>query len=49
MIAEVSANNRINYIYRTIAMHVTGRAAPDGTAKAAGLKLPELFKKRKRA
>lgn len=48
MIAEVSANSRINELYRLIAMHVTGRAAADGGARASALKLPS-FLKRKRA
>jgi pilus assembly protein CpaE len=49
MIAEVAANNRSNEVYRAIAMHVTGRSAPEAGSKAGSLKLPDLFKKRKRA
>ncbi|MDR3472856.1 MAG: AAA family ATPase [Devosia sp.] len=49
MIAEVSANNRINDVYRQIGMQVTGRAAPDAASKAASLKFTGLFNKRKRA
>jgi pilus assembly protein CpaE len=49
MIAEVAANSRINDIYKTIAMQVTGRTAPEAAGKASSLKLPDLFKKRKRA
>lgn len=49
MIAEVAANNRINDVYRAIGMHVTGRSVPEAAGKAGSLKLPELFKKRKRA
>jgi pilus assembly protein CpaE len=49
MIAEVSANNRINDVYRQIGMQVTGRAAPEAAGKAASLKFTSLFNKRKRA
>jgi pilus assembly protein CpaE len=49
MIAEIAANNRINDVYRLISMHVTGRSTPEAASKAASLKLPSLFKKRKRA
>ena len=49
MIAEVAANNRINDIYRAIGMQVTGRSAPEAVGRSGSLKLPELFKKRKRA
>jgi pilus assembly protein CpaE len=49
MIAEVSANNRINDVYRQIGMQVTGRAAPEAAGKAASLKFTNLFNKRKRA
>lgn len=46
MIAEVSANHRSNEIYRTIAMHVTGRNTPEKSAgKVASLKLPSFLKK----
>jgi pilus assembly protein CpaE len=49
MIAEVAANNRSNEVFRTIAMHVTGRNTPERSAsKIANLKLP-TFLKRKRA
>jgi len=47
MIAEVSANNKINDTFSAIGMQVTGRNAAHGGAKAASLlKLPTLFKKR---
>ncbi|KKB08183.1 AAA family ATPase [Devosia chinhatensis] len=47
MIAEVSANNKVNDVYRAIGMQVTGRQVAHGSGKAAGLlKLPTLFKKR---
>jgi len=49
MIAEVSANNRINEVYRSVAMHVTGRSIPSEAAKAGSLKLSSFLKKRKRA
>jgi pilus assembly protein CpaE len=49
MIAEVAANNRINEVYRAIGLQVTGRSSPEAAGKPGGLKLPDLFKKRKRA
>ncbi len=49
MIAEVSANNRINDVYRLIGMQVTGRNAPEAAGKPNGIKLPAMFKKRKSA
>ena len=49
MIAEVSASNKINDIYRGIGLHVTGRSGLESGGKSANLKLPSLFKKLKRA
>ncbi|HTJ58334.1 MAG TPA: AAA family ATPase [Devosiaceae bacterium] len=49
MIAEIAANNRINDIYRAVALQVTGRSVPELGTKSVNLKLPELFRKRKRA
>ncbi|WIY53324.1 AAA family ATPase [Devosia sp. YIM 151766] len=47
MIAEVSANSKVNEVYRSIGMQVTGRQAGHGAGKSASLlKLPTLFKKR---
>lgn len=47
MLAEVSANNKTNDIFRAIGMQVTGRQASHGAAKSAGLmKLPSFLKKR---
>lgn len=47
MIAEVSANNRANEVFRTIGMHVTGRNAPEkSVSKKSSLKLPSFLKKR---
>lgn len=49
MIAEVSANHRSGEVFRTIAMHVTGRNTPEkSVGKLAGMVLPS-FLKRKRA
>ena len=46
MIAEVSANHRSNEVFRTIAMHVTGRNTPEKSAgKMAGLPLPSFLKR----
>jgi pilus assembly protein CpaE len=49
MIAEVSANHRSNEIYRTIALHVTGRNTPEKPAGkvAGGLKLPSFLNKKR--
>lgn len=47
MIAEVSANNKVNEVFSSIGMQVTGRQSVHGANKAASLlKLPTLFKKR---
>jgi pilus assembly protein CpaE len=47
MIAEVSANNKINDVYRAISMHVTGRQSTHAGGKSASLmKLPSFLKKR---
>jgi pilus assembly protein CpaE len=47
MIAEISANNKINEIYRSIGMNVTGRTMFEVSSKSS--KLSSLFKTRKRA
>lgn len=47
MIAEVSANNKINEVYRAIGMHVTGRQVALAGGKSSSLmKLPSFLKKR---
>ncbi len=47
MIAEVSANNKVNEVFSSIGMQVTGRQASHSASKASSLlKLPTLFKKR---
>jgi pilus assembly protein CpaE len=46
MIAEVSANNKINDIYRDIAMYVTERHVAAATAKTSLLRMPSFLKKR---
>jgi len=47
MIAEVAANNKINDIYRTIGLHITGRQAMATGGKSSSLmKLPSFLKKR---
>ena len=47
MLAEVSANNKVNDIFRSVGMQVTGRQASHGAGKPAGLmKLPSFLKKR---
>ena len=47
MIAEVAANNKINDVYRTISMHVTGRQVIHAGGKSSSLmKLPSFLKKR---
>jgi pilus assembly protein CpaE len=46
MLAEVSANNRTNEVYRMIGMHVTGRNTPErASGKATSFKLPSFLKK----
>ena len=47
MIAEVSANNKINDIYRSVGLHVTGRQAVQSAGKGSALmKMPGFLKKR---
>jgi pilus assembly protein CpaE len=47
MIAEVAANHKINDVYRTIGLHVTGRHATHNGGKSSSLmKLPSFLKKR---
>jgi pilus assembly protein CpaE len=46
MIAEVSANNKINDIYRAVGMHVTGRQAIQAASRGSALKMPSFLKKR---
>jgi pilus assembly protein CpaE len=47
MLAEVSANNRINDIFRAIGMHVTGRSAPEMSSKGKPAKLSSFLKLKK--
>ena len=47
MLAEVSANNRINDIFRVIGMHVTGRSAPEVSSKGKPAKLSSFLKLKK--
>jgi len=44
MLAEVSPNNRVNEVFRTIGSHVTGRSAPDVATKSGSLKLSSFLK-----
>jgi pilus assembly protein CpaE len=47
MVAEVSANHKVNDVFAAIGMHVTGRMPTHGSGKGGSLlKLPSLFKKR---
>ena len=46
MIAEVSANNKINDIYRAVGLHVTGRQAVQSAGRGSSLRMSSLFKKR---
>lgn len=46
MIAEVSANNKINDIYRAVGLHVTGRQAVQSAGRGSSLKMPSFLKKR---
>lgn len=49
MIAEVSSSSKINDIYRSVGLNVTGRSIPEGVGKASSLKLSSLFSKRRKA
>jgi pilus assembly protein CpaE len=47
MIAEVSANNKINEVFRAVSMHVTGRQVTHAGGRASSLmKLPSFLRKR---
>jgi pilus assembly protein CpaE len=47
MIAEVSANNKINDVYRAVSLHVTGRQPTQASGRSSGLmKLPSFLRKR---
>jgi pilus assembly protein CpaE len=47
MIAEISANHKVNEIFRSIGLHVTGRQDVTSAGRAASLiKLPSMFRKR---
>ena len=47
MLAEVAASNRINDIFKSIGLHVTGRSAPEAATKSSSLKLPSFLKRKK--
>jgi len=47
MLAEVATGNRINDIFRSVGMQVTGRTAPEAAGKAPALKLPSFLKRKK--
>lgn len=47
MIAEVSANNRANEVFKLIGMHVTGRNTPERASNKSSLKLPGFLKKKR--
>ncbi len=49
MIAEISAGNKINDIFRTISAHVTGRSHLEAETSHSALGLPGFLKKLKRA
>ena len=49
MIAEVSANHKVNELFRSIGLQVTGRSMPESAGKSATSKLSSLLKMRKRA
>ncbi|WP_417583955.1 AAA family ATPase [Pelagibacterium sp.] len=49
MIAEVSATHKVNDIFRTLGLELTGRASAEASSRQSGLRIPDLFRKRKRA
>lgn len=49
MIAEVSASHKVNEAFRTIGMDVTGRSAVEAGGRGSSLRLPDLFRLRRRA
>src|SRR5690606_24039799 len=49
MISEVSATHKINDVLRGIGLEVTGRAGAEAQSRSAGIGLPGLLRKLKRA
>ena len=49
MIAEVSATHKVNELFRAIGLQVTGRSGADPANRSSGIRIPDLFKKLKRA
>jgi pilus assembly protein CpaE len=49
MVAEVSAGHKVNETFRSVGMQVTGRTSVEAGTRAGGIRLPDLFRMRKRA
>lgn len=49
MIAEVSASHKVNDTLRALGMEATGRSANDAAMRGPAMRLPDLFRKLKRA
>ncbi|MBN13727.1 MAG: CtpF protein [Pelagibacterium sp.] len=49
MIAEVSGTHKVNGIFRTLGLELTGRSGAEAGSRPSGIRLPDLFRMRKRA
>lgn len=49
MIAEVSSGHKVNETFHAIGMQVTGRSGAETGTRTGGIRLPDLFRMRKRA
>ncbi|WP_338607980.1 AAA family ATPase [Pelagibacterium nitratireducens] len=49
MIAEVSGTHKVNDIFRTLGLELTGRSGAEAGSRPSGIRLPDLFRMRKRA
>jgi len=49
MIAEVSATHKVNETFRSLGLELTGRSSAQATSRPSGIRIPDLFRKRKRA
>jgi len=49
MIAEVSGTHKVNDIFRTLGLELTGRSGAEAGSRPTGIRLPDLFRMRKRA
>jgi pilus assembly protein CpaE len=49
MVAEVSATHKVNDIFRSLGLELTGRSSAEAGSRPSGIRIPDLFRMRKRA